>query len=59
MALPYYLKRDYRRAFELLRQAHELGPPFSVPWEVGAHIQNRLSNEALADLEKAQSREDK
>ena len=53
VALPYYLKRDYPRALELLRQAHELGPPFSVPWEVGAYIQNRLFNEALAELEKA------
>ncbi len=25
-ALPYYLKRDYARALELLRQANELGP---------------------------------
>ena len=53
VALPYYLKRDYPRALELLRQAYELGPPFSVPWEVGAFIQNRLFNEALAELEKA------
>jgi tetratricopeptide (TPR) repeat protein len=47
------LKRDYVRALELLRQAYELGPPFSVPWEVGAYIQNRLFNQALAELEKA------
>ena len=30
VAMPYYLKRDYVRALELLRQANELGPPFSV-----------------------------
>jgi len=53
VALPYYLKRDYVRALELLRQAYELGPPFSVPWEVGAYIQLRLFNEALAECEKA------
>jgi tetratricopeptide (TPR) repeat protein len=53
VALPYYLKRDHVRALELLRKAHELGPPFSVPWEVGAYIQNRLFDEALAELEKA------
>jgi adenylate cyclase len=28
--LPYYLKRDYTRALELLRQANELGPPFTT-----------------------------
>jgi len=53
VALPYFLKRDYARALEVLRQANELGPPFSVPWEIGVYIQNRLFNEALAELEKA------
>ncbi len=52
-ALPYYLKRDYVRALELLRQASELGPPLSTTWEIGVYIQNRLFNETLADLEKA------
>jgi tetratricopeptide (TPR) repeat protein len=37
----------------LLRRANQLGPDFSVPWEIGAYIQNRLFNEALAELEKA------
>jgi Flp pilus assembly protein TadD len=53
VALSYYLKRDYVRALELLRQAYELEPAFSVPWEVGAYIQNSLFSEALAELEKA------
>jgi tetratricopeptide (TPR) repeat protein len=53
VALPYYLKRDYARALELLRQANELGPPFTTSWEIGAYIQNRLFDEALAELEKA------
>jgi tetratricopeptide (TPR) repeat protein len=53
VALPYYLKRDYARALELLRQANELGPPFTTSWEIGAYIQNRLFHEALAELEKA------
>jgi serine/threonine-protein kinase len=52
-ALPYYLKRDYPRALELLRQANELGPPFTTTWEIGVYIQNRLFDEALAELEKA------
>lgn len=53
VALPYYLKRDYVRALELLRQANELGPPFSATWEIGVYVQNRLYNEALAELEKS------
>ena len=53
VALPYYLKRDYVRALELLRQANELGPAFSTTWEIGVYIQNRLFDEALAELEKA------
>jgi TolB-like protein/Flp pilus assembly protein TadD len=54
VALPYYLKRDYKRALELLRQAKDLGPALIQTWEIGAYIQNRLYNEALAELEKAQ-----
>ena len=53
VAAPYYFKRDYVRALELLRQANELGPPFSTTFEIGVYIQNRLYNEALAELEKA------
>jgi len=52
-AAGYYYKRDYLRALELLRQANELGPPFSTSWEIGAYIQNRLFDEALAELDKA------
>jgi len=52
-AIPYYLKRDYARALELLRQANELGPAFTTTWEIGVYIQNRLFSEALAELEKA------
>jgi serine/threonine-protein kinase len=53
VALPYYLKRDHARAFELLRQANELGPALSIQWEIGVYIQNGSINEALAELEKA------
>jgi TolB-like protein/Tfp pilus assembly protein PilF len=53
VTLPYYLKRDYGRAVELLRQANELGPGFSTTFEIGIYIQNRLIDEALAELEKA------
>jgi Flp pilus assembly protein TadD len=53
VALPYYLKRDYARALELLRQANQLGPAFINTWEIGVYIQNRLFNQAVAELEKA------
>jgi TolB-like protein/Tfp pilus assembly protein PilF len=52
--LPYYLKRDYARALELLRQANGLGPAFTTTFEIGIYIQNKLSNETLTELEKAQ-----
>src|SRR5438034_2296408 len=42
VAMPYYLKRDYARALELVRQANELGPAFTTTWEIGVYIQNRL-----------------
>ena len=53
VAFPYYLKRDYPRALELLRQANELGPRFTTTWEIGVYIQNKLFNETLAELQKA------
>jgi Flp pilus assembly protein TadD len=53
VALPYCLKRDYVRALELLRQANTLGPALATTWEIGVYIQNRLFDEALAELEKA------
>src|SRR5207247_9336537 len=34
VATPYYFKRDYVRALELLRQANELGPAFTGPTEI-------------------------
>jgi serine/threonine-protein kinase len=53
VALPYYLKRDYVRALELLRQANELGPPWTTTFEIGLYAQNRKFDEAAAELEKA------
>jgi tetratricopeptide (TPR) repeat protein len=53
VAIPYYFKRDYVRALELLRQANELGPAFTTTWEIGIYIQNKLFDETLAELEKA------
>jgi serine/threonine protein kinase/Flp pilus assembly protein TadD len=53
VALPYYLKRDYVRALEVLRKANELGPALTTTVEVSFYIQNRLFDEVLAELEKA------
>ena len=52
VTIHYFFKRDYVRALEYLRQANELGPAFSVSWEVGVYVQNRLFGEALTELEK-------
>ena len=52
LAIHYFFKRDYVRAIEHLRQANELGPSFSVAWEVGVYVQNGLFDEALAEIEK-------
>jgi TolB-like protein/Flp pilus assembly protein TadD len=52
-AIPYYFKRDYKRAFELLRVANELGPPLSATWEIGLFIRSGSLNEAFAEIEKA------
>lgn len=41
------------QALELLRQANELGPPFTVFFEVDIYIRNGLINDALVELEKA------
>src|SRR5262249_5950467 len=53
VSLPYYLKRDYVRALDLLRQANELGTPLTSSWEIGIYVQNRAFDEALTGLEKA------
>ena len=53
VAIPYYLKRDYVKGFELLQQAKDLGPPFSHTWEIGAYIQNGRFDEARTGLEQA------
>jgi adenylate cyclase len=53
VVIPYYFKRDYARAFALLRQANELGPALSATWEIGLYIRNGSLNEALAEIEKA------
>src|SRR5437773_10062418 len=53
VAFTYYLMLDYPRALVLLRQANQLGPPYTTTWEIGVYIQNKLFNETLEELEKA------
>jgi serine/threonine-protein kinase len=53
VVLPYYVKRDNVRALELLRQANQLGPPFTTFTEIGIYIQNGSLSEALTELAKA------
>jgi len=55
-ALPYYLRRDYASACERLRQANEVGPPFTQYWEIEPYIQSRSFSEALAELEKEKAK---
>src|SRR5207248_644050 len=53
VVISYYFKRDYGRAFELLRQANELGPPLSATREIGLYIRNGSLDQAFAEIEKA------
>jgi tetratricopeptide (TPR) repeat protein len=53
VVIPHYFKRDYARAFELLRQANELGPPLSATWEIGLYIRSGFVDEAFAEIERA------
>jgi tetratricopeptide (TPR) repeat protein len=52
LALPYFLKRDHDRAFELLQQANELGPALGATWEVEVYIQKGRLDQTLAELER-------
>ena len=55
VVIPYYFKRDYKRAFELLREANELGPALSATWEIGLFIKSGSLKEAFAEIEKAKA----
>ena len=52
VALPHYLKKDYSRALQLLRDVDDLGTLITT-WEVGVYVRLRLFDETLAELEKA------
>ncbi|HKE56079.1 MAG TPA: tetratricopeptide repeat protein, partial [Pyrinomonadaceae bacterium] len=53
VAVGYYLKRDYPRALEVLRNSLELGPAFVIALEAEIYVQSRQFDEALRELEKA------
>ena len=53
VVIPHYFKREYAQAFELLRQANELGPPLTATWEIGLFIKAGRLDQAFAEIEKA------
>ncbi len=55
VALPYYFKRDYARASELLRKSNQLGPALSATWEIGLYLKSGSLKEALTEIEKAEA----
>ena len=59
VASPYYLKRDYPHALELLHQANELGPAFTTSWEIGVYIQDKAANENAGAIGEGQRRKEK
>ena len=58
VVIPYYFKRNYGRAFELLRQANELGPPLSATWEIGLYIRSGSLDQAFAGNRESQRRKE-
>ncbi len=53
IAIGYYLKRDYSRAMETLKNSLELGPAFVIAVEAEIYVQSRRFDEALRELDKA------
>jgi TolB-like protein/Tfp pilus assembly protein PilF len=53
IVIPHYFKRKYALAFELLKQANELGPPLTATWEIGLFIKAGKLDQAFAEIEKA------
>jgi Flp pilus assembly protein TadD len=54
-AIPYYFKRNYARAFELLRKSNQLGPALSGTWEIGLYLKSGSLKEAFTEIEKAKA----
>ncbi len=52
LAMIHYFRRDHKRALELLRKSHELGPALASPTEIGIFIENRLFDETLVEIAK-------
>ncbi len=54
VVIPYYFKRDYARAFELLRPGHRTGDRrLARPGKSGLYIKNGSLNQAFAEIEKS------
>ena len=57
--MPHYFKREYAHAYELLRQANELGPPLSATWEIGLYIKTGELDQAFAENRESQGHEER
>ena len=55
VVIPHYFKREYADAYELLKQANELGPPLTATWEIGLYIKAGKLDQAFAEIEKAKA----
>jgi len=49
---PYYLRKDYARALDVIKRANDLGPAFSTTWEVGVYAETKQFDDALRQLER-------
>jgi TolB-like protein len=56
LAYTYLLKRDHRRALELVRQARDLGPVFTIFPEIEIYIETGATAEAEAEIRRASAR---
>ena len=52
---PYYLRKDYARALDIIKRANELGPSFGTTWEVGVYAQTKQFDDALKQIEKGKA----
>jgi TolB-like protein/Flp pilus assembly protein TadD len=53
LAYAHLLKGDHRRAVELLREARDLGPPFTIFPEIEIYVEAGAVGEAEAEIERA------
>jgi len=52
LAYSHFLRRDFSRALGLQRQANQLGPAFSMFYEIEIYVQSGAFAEALAEIDR-------